>query len=127
MFTFLTVQNYTAGPSDHYGEMRWWFVCPLSGWRARVSVREQRHDVRQPTGVGAGLPLAALLAGGPGYRAVDEDEEEARGDGHRQAGHAVVSEAEVDAAASTCTAGGVIRECHEPQIAYMVRRWGHLV
>jgi hypothetical protein len=113
----------------HYGGMRWWFVCPLSGRRARVLYLP-------PTG---GTTFACRQALGLAYhsqRATADDRAVERSLKARQK-LGVTDRNMLDMPycpkpqrmrwRTHARLVGVIRECHEQQAAYMVRRWGHLL
>lgn len=113
----------------HYGGVRWWFVCPLSGRRARALYLP-------PSG---GTTFASRQALGLAYHSQRETAED------RAIERSIKARKKLGVTDSNmldmpyCPKPkwmrqttyrrlvGVIRECHQHQVAYMVRRWGHLV
>jgi len=47
----------------HFSEVRWWFVCPIFGRRARgaVSAAKRGYDIHQPATPAARLPVPTEL------------------------------------------------------------------
>jgi hypothetical protein len=113
----------------NYGGVRWWFVCPLSGRRARVLYLPPI----------AGTPFASRQALGLAYhsqRATADNRAIERSLKARQK-LGITDTNMLDMPwcpkpkwmrrRTHARLVGVIRECHQHQIDYMVRQWGHLV
>lgn len=113
----------------HFGGVRWWFICPLSGRRARVLYLP-------PSG---GTTFASRQALGLAYRSQRETAED------RAIERSMMARKKLGV--TDCNMLDmpycprpkwmrqrthrrlvtVIRECHEHQVGYLVRRWGHLL
>jgi hypothetical protein len=113
----------------HYGGMRWWFICPLSGRRARVLYLP-------PSG---GTTFAGRPALGLAYRSqratADDRAIERSLKARKKLGITDTNMLDMPwcpkpkwmRRRTHARLVEVIRECHQHQVDYMVRRWGHLV
>jgi hypothetical protein len=113
----------------HYGGIRWWFVCPLSGRRARVlyllSIGCTKFASRQALGLAYrsqritsdDRATERSLKARKKLKITDTNMLDVpwcpKPKWMRQRTHARLVQ--------------VIRECHQLKADYMVRRWGHLL
>jgi hypothetical protein len=113
----------------NYGGIRWWFVCPISGRRARVLYLP-------PSG---GATFASRQALGLAYRSqrTSEDDRVTERSLKARKKLGVTDSNMLDMPwcpkpkwmrwRTYSLLMGVIRECHKYTGEYMVRRWGHLL
>jgi hypothetical protein len=113
----------------NFGGLRWWFLCPITG---------RRVGVLYLPGTGRTV-FASRQASGLAYRSQRASPED------RAVERSLKARTKLDVADQNMLdmpycprlkwmrrrthqrLVGVIRECHQHQIAYMVRRWGHLL
>jgi hypothetical protein len=113
----------------HYGGIRWWLVCPLSGCRARVLYL-------RPVGKTTFASRQALGLAYYSQRATVEDRAVERSlKARKKLGVNDTNMLEMPWCPKPkwmrrhthARLVGVIAECHQHQVDYMARRWGNMV
>ncbi|MEI7711841.1 MAG: hypothetical protein WCI94_10440 [Rhodospirillales bacterium] len=113
----------------NYGGLRWWFVCPRSGRRARILYLPPSGSVEFASRTTLGLAYRSQRTT-PDDRAVERSLKARKKLGVTDSNMLEMPYCPKPKWMRRRTHSrlvGVIRECHEYQIGYMMRRWGRLL